>query len=180
MVSPACRKAEAPPPADASHAAHPAGTPAARTTLLGNLGSYQRTITTANAEAQKFFDEGLTLLYGFNHEEAFRSFERAATLDPKAPMPHWGMSLALGTNYNDTATPDRVKEAHAISRTRRSGRPTAARSSARSSTRSPSATWPRQTTVSSPRARRRTRRRWVRCRSGSPTISMPRRSMRKA
>ena len=49
LVSPACRKAEAPPPADASHAAHPAGTPAARTTLLGNLGSYQRAITTANA-----------------------------------------------------------------------------------------------------------------------------------
>ena len=112
LVSPACQKAEAPPPPDASHAAHPAGTPAARTTLLGNLGSYQRTITTANADAQKFFDEGLTLLYGFNHEEAFRSFERAAALDPKAPMPHWGMSLALGTNYNDTATPDRVKEAH--------------------------------------------------------------------
>jgi tetratricopeptide (TPR) repeat protein len=83
-----------------------------RTTLLGNLGSYHRAITTTNAEAQQFFDEGLTLLYGFNHEEAFRSFERAAALDPKAPMPHWGMSLALGTNYNDTATPDRLKQAH--------------------------------------------------------------------
>jgi tetratricopeptide (TPR) repeat protein len=92
--------------------AHPAGTPPARTTLLGNLGSYHRAITTSNPDAQKFFDEGLTLLYGFNHEESFRSFERAAALDPKAPMPHWGMSLALGTNYNDTATPDRVQQAH--------------------------------------------------------------------
>ena len=110
FLSSACRKAE-PPPA-AGHGEHPAGTPAARTTLLGNLGSYQRTITTTSADAQKFFDEGLTLLYGFNHEEAYRSFEQAAALDPKAPMPHWGMSLALGTNYNDTATPDRVKQAH--------------------------------------------------------------------
>jgi hypothetical protein len=93
----------------APHDAHKAG--AERTTLLGNLGAFHRPIT-ASAEAQQFFDEGLTLLYGFNHEEAFRSFQRAATLDSSAPMPHWGMSLALGTNYNDTATPDRVKQAY--------------------------------------------------------------------
>ena len=95
----------------AGHDAH-SPAPAARTTLLGDLGSYHRSIKTANDEAQKFFDEGLTLLYGFNHEEAFRSFERAAALDDKAPMPHWGMSLALGTNYNDTATPDRIQQAY--------------------------------------------------------------------
>lgn len=120
VLSPACRQADpAPPssqnatPADAGHGGnHPAAsTPAVRTTLLGNLGSYHRTITTASDDAQRFFDEGLTLLYGFNHEEAFRSFDRAAALDPKAPMPHWGMSLALGTNYNDTATPDRLQQA---------------------------------------------------------------------
>ena len=95
--------------AAAPHDAH-AGA-AERTTLLGNLGSFHRAVT-ASAEAQRFFDEGLTLLYGFNHEEAFRSFQGAAALDPTAPMPHWGMSLALGTNYNDTATPDRVKQAY--------------------------------------------------------------------
>jgi len=121
-VAPACTPTAPPPappanasasaPADAGHGAHPDGAPVARTTLLGNLGSYHRTIKTANADAQKFFDEGLTLLYGFNHEEAFRSFERAAALDPQSPMPHWGMSLALGTNYNDTATPDRLQQAH--------------------------------------------------------------------
>ena len=98
--------------ADASGGHGHAATPAARTTLLGNLGSYHRAITTSNPEAQQFFDEGLILLYGFNHEESFRSFERAAALDPKAPMPHWGMSLALGTNYNDTATPDRLGRAY--------------------------------------------------------------------
>ena len=94
----------------AGHGGH--GTPVARMTLLGNLGEYQRPITTSNPEARQFFDEGLTLLYGFNHEEAFRSFERAAALDTKAPMPHWGMSLALGTDYNDTATPDRLQQAY--------------------------------------------------------------------
>ena len=97
-------------PSEAGHGAHDA--PAARTALLGNLGEYHRPITTSVPEAQQFFDEGLTLLYGFNHEEAFRSFERAAALDAKAPMPHWGMSLALGTNYNDTATPDRLQQAY--------------------------------------------------------------------
>ena len=96
--------------APAAHSGHAA--PVARTTLLGNLGDYHRPITVSHADAQKFFDEGLTLLYGFNHEEAFRSFERAAVLDAQAPMPHWGMSLALGTNYNDTATPDRLQQAH--------------------------------------------------------------------
>ncbi len=87
-----------------------AGTP--RTTLLGELGAHHRTIKTSNAEAQKFFDEGLTLLFGFNHEESFKSFERAAALDPASPMPHWGMSLALGTNINDVALPDRLKQGY--------------------------------------------------------------------
>lgn len=96
----------------AAHGSH--GAPAAqRTTLLGNLGSYVRPISTTHREAQQFFDEGLTLLYGFNHEEAYRSFQRSASLDPATPMPHWGMSLALGTNYNDTAMPDRLARAHA-------------------------------------------------------------------
>ena len=116
MTAPGCTRETAPVPAntsaDASAGHGHAATPPARTTLLGNLGNYHRAITTSTPEAQQFFDEGLTLLYGFNHEEAYRSFERAAALDPKAPMPHWGMSLALGTNYNDTATPDRIGKAY--------------------------------------------------------------------
>jgi tetratricopeptide (TPR) repeat protein len=95
----------------ASHEAGHAPPASGRTALLGNLGTYHRAIT-GSPESQQFFDEGLTLLYGFNHEEAYRSFERAAALDAKAPMPHWGMSLALGTNYNDTATPDRLGQAY--------------------------------------------------------------------
>ena len=94
------------------HATAPAA-PAPRTTLLGNLGSYHRDIKTTNADAQKFFDEGLTLLYGFNHEESFKSFEIAAAKDAAAPMPHWGMALALGTNINDVAPADRLKQGYA-------------------------------------------------------------------
>ncbi len=111
----ACSQPPAAPPAtsQSDHAEHAPAAPAARTTLLGNLGSYHRAIKTTSPEAQQFFDEGLTLLYGFNHEEAFRSFERAAALDPAAPMPHWGMALALGTNINDVAPAERLKQGYA-------------------------------------------------------------------
>ena len=117
-VSISCsRPAPAPPPSNqSSHDAHGAPAPAAaapRTALLGNLGSYHREIKTTNADAQKHFDEGLNLLYGFNHEESFKSFELAAKHDDKAPMPHWGMALALGTNYNDVAPADRLKQGYA-------------------------------------------------------------------
>jgi len=113
-----CSRPPAPAPAPANqsaHDAHGAPAPAAgpRTTLLGNLGSYHRAIKTTSPEAQQFFDEGLTLLYGFNHDESFKSFERAAVLDPASPMPHWGMSLALGTNINDIAPAERLKQGYA-------------------------------------------------------------------
>jgi hypothetical protein len=92
-----------------------------RTAPLDGLGRYHRAIRTTVVEAQTFFDEGLTLLYGFNHEEAFRSFERAAALDSLSPMPHWGMALALGTNINDPAPADRITKAarHLADATRR-------------------------------------------------------------
>lgn len=104
---------ETPPRPDTPALAAPAsGAPPARTTLLGELGPYHREIRTTSREAQQFFDEGLTLLYGFNHEEAFKSFDRSAALDPKSPMPHWGMALALGTNINDPAPADRLTKAY--------------------------------------------------------------------
>jgi tetratricopeptide (TPR) repeat protein len=71
--------------------------------LHPGLGNYQYPITTKNPEAQKFFDQGLTLLYGFNHDEAARYFRRAAQLDSQAAMSYWGLALAIGPNYNDTA-----------------------------------------------------------------------------
>ncbi|HYW49175.1 MAG TPA: hypothetical protein VE861_01145 [Gemmatimonadaceae bacterium] len=82
-----------------------------RTEPLADLGRYHRTIETRDTLAQTFFDEGLTLLYGFNHEEAHRSFARAAHHDPTSPMPHWGMALSLGTNINDPAPAERIVKA---------------------------------------------------------------------
>src|ERR1700687_1518085 len=52
-----------------------------------DLGNLHHPIETANPEAQRLFDEGLTLVYGFNHEEALRRFKRPAALDPKTAMP---------------------------------------------------------------------------------------------
>ncbi len=68
--------------------------------LIPGMGNHRHPIVTASSEAQLYFDQGFDLVFGFNHEEAVRSFRRAAELDPKAPMPHWGIAWALGPNYN--------------------------------------------------------------------------------
>ncbi|MDP9131504.1 MAG: hypothetical protein M3M98_00005, partial [Nitrospirota bacterium] len=68
--------------------------------LFDDLGSLHHPITTTSEQAQRYFDQGLRLVYAFNHEEAIRSFEAAARQDPQAPMPYWGMALALGPNIN--------------------------------------------------------------------------------
>ena len=91
----------------AQHADMPAAaSPQKPVTLLSGTGPHRHPIATSSSEAQKFFDQGMVLLFGFNHEEAFRSFEKAAELDPKAAMPHWGMAIVLGANYNDPAPVD--------------------------------------------------------------------------
>jgi tetratricopeptide (TPR) repeat protein len=79
--------------------------------LLSGMGSLHHPIATSSPEAQKYFDQGLTLVFAFNHDEAVRSFRRAAELDPKAAMPWWGIANALGPNYNDPADPAREKAA---------------------------------------------------------------------
>jgi len=68
--------------------------------IFDNLGSLHHPITTTSEQAQRYFDQGLRLVYAFNHEEAVRSFEAAAHLDPQAAMPYWGIALALGPNIN--------------------------------------------------------------------------------
>ena len=68
--------------------------------LFDNLGSLHHPITTTSEQAQRYFDQGLRLVYAFNHEEAIRSFEAAAQQDPQAAMPYWGIALALGPNIN--------------------------------------------------------------------------------
>ena len=80
--------------------AEPAERAASRVPLFENLGTLHHPITTRSKEAQRYFDQGLRLVYAFNHEEAIRAFEEAARLDPSAAMAYWGIALALGPNIN--------------------------------------------------------------------------------
>ncbi len=70
--------------------------------MFDDMGPYQRAITTSSPEAQQYFDQGLTWAYAFNHDEAIRSFTKAAELDPTSAMPWWGIAYCQGPNYNDT------------------------------------------------------------------------------
>jgi tetratricopeptide (TPR) repeat protein len=76
---------------------------------LTAVGRQHHAIQTKSAEAQAYFDQGITLLYGFNHEEAARAFRRAGELDPASPMPQWGIALAAGPNYNLDVDAEREK-----------------------------------------------------------------------
>jgi tetratricopeptide (TPR) repeat protein len=67
---------------------------------MSGLGRHHHVVSTKSPEAQRFFDQGLTLVFGFNHEEAVRAFQRAAELDPQSAMPFWGIALALGPCIN--------------------------------------------------------------------------------
>ncbi|MDY0110018.1 MAG: hypothetical protein RBT60_08800 [Candidatus Krumholzibacteria bacterium] len=71
--------------------------------LYEGMGDHTRTISTNSPEAQAYFNQGLQLTFGFNHDEAIRSFRRAAELDPSAPMPWWGVAYCNGININDPA-----------------------------------------------------------------------------
>ena len=82
-------------------------------TLIPGLGDVHHPVSTKNRQAQQFFDQGLKLVYGFNHDGARRSFERAAQLDPKLAMAWWGIALTLGPNYNMPVDREREKVAFA-------------------------------------------------------------------
>ena len=90
---------------------HHESEPSRATELLEGLGNHSHPIATQSTLAQKFFDQGLALIFGFNHDEAARLFARASELDPKSPMPHWGIALALGLNYNLPPMPEREEKA---------------------------------------------------------------------
>jgi tetratricopeptide (TPR) repeat protein len=68
--------------------------------LFDGLGDTHRAITTSSSEAQKYFDQGLRLMWAFNHDEATRSFAKAAEFDTQCASCFWGVSLTVGPNYN--------------------------------------------------------------------------------
>ena len=98
---------------------HVGGTAAAPPEIQDGMGTWHHAIKTRYPEAQRYFDQGLAFLYGFNHDEAARYFRRASELDPASPMPYWGLALSIGPNYNDAevsearaaATHDAVQKA---------------------------------------------------------------------
>lgn len=99
--APARPGAAGPPAADGQSAPQP----------MAGLGTHHHPIRTTSPDAQAWFDQGMSLVFGFNHEEAVRAFERAAALDPGAAMPHWGVAWALGPNYNLDIDDPRAKRA---------------------------------------------------------------------
>lgn len=81
--------------------------------LFDGLGDHHHAITTASPLAQRYFDQGLILTYGFNHDAAIRSFEEAARIDPECAMCFWGIAYALGPNINAPMGPEAGRRAWA-------------------------------------------------------------------
>jgi tetratricopeptide (TPR) repeat protein len=84
------------------------------------LGTHTRPVTTASKDAQAYFDQGLNFLFAFNHDEAIRSFRRAAVIDPACAMAWWGVAIANGPHINNPlVTPERAAAAfEAVGRAR--------------------------------------------------------------
>ncbi len=92
-------------PQDAHNHAQPAPRPtlsawARGAQLFEGLGTFHRTVSTSSLEAQRYFDQGMRFIWAFNHDEATRSFARAAQIDPGCALCYWGVALTLGPNYN--------------------------------------------------------------------------------
>jgi tetratricopeptide (TPR) repeat protein len=94
-----------------THGAHGRSSADGRPVLYDSLGSYSYRITTASPDAQRWFDQGLRLVYAFNHHEAQKAFREAARLDPTCAMCFWGIAMTEGGNYNHPTDADREKKA---------------------------------------------------------------------
>jgi tetratricopeptide (TPR) repeat protein len=102
-----CSHAE-PPPENPSKMAAESSTSGAEPSapMFGGLGTYHHPITTSSPEAQRYFDQGMVLSFGFNHAEAERSFRHAAALDDRCAMCWWGVAYVLGPNINAPMSPE--------------------------------------------------------------------------
>lgn len=93
-----------------------AGDTAALAPRLQGLGTHTMRVSSDNPDAQAFFDQGLRLLYAFNHAEARRAFQEAARLDPRLAMARWGEAMTLSVNINAPMTPEAGRLAYAAAR----------------------------------------------------------------
>lgn len=83
---------------------------AANAPLFEGLGNLHYKITTKSEKAQRYFNQGLTLIYAFNHGEAGRSFKAAIKLDSACAMAYWGLAMVLGPNYNAALNPTKLTD----------------------------------------------------------------------
>ncbi len=92
--------------------------------FFDGLGNHGRNVTTNSATAQRYFDQGLAFLYGFNYTEAARSFTAAVACDPKLAMAYWGVAIAKGDAVSDPTTDEPLAKAavEAIAEARSGGR----------------------------------------------------------
>ncbi len=86
--------------------------------MFTGTGLHRRTVVTASAEAQAYFDQGLAFLFAFNHDEAIRSFRAATELDPNCAMAWWGIAYANGPHINNPVVPPE-REAEAFEAAKR-------------------------------------------------------------
>ena len=98
-------------PAAPATAIKPAPEPLVGATLLDGLGNHRFPVTSSHPQVQRWFDQGLMLTFGFNHDAAERSFMKAAELDPDCAMCWWGAALVLGPHVNSGMDPARNQDA---------------------------------------------------------------------
>ena len=108
---PACATPTAAPPPHAHVQPAPDARASQPPRLYTDLGTYHRKVTTASPQAQAYFDQGLRLLYAFNHAEAERAFREATRLDPACAACYWGVALTHGSNYNSPTDAEREQAA---------------------------------------------------------------------
>jgi hypothetical protein len=95
------------------HHMAPSGAPSSPVALDPGLGPLHHGVSTRNVQAQAYFDQGLKLVFAFNHDLGIRSFQRAVELDSDLAMAHWGIALSLGPNINLPMDADAHKKAYA-------------------------------------------------------------------
>ena len=96
-----------------AHGGHAGARAAAPPILLEGLGRHHQAVTTTSPEAQAYFDQGLRLVYAFNHIEAEYAFREATRLDPGCAMCYWGIAITQGSNYNSPTDAERERTANA-------------------------------------------------------------------
>jgi tetratricopeptide (TPR) repeat protein len=96
-----------------AHGGHAGARAAAPPILLEGLGRHHQAVTTTSPEAQAYFDQGLRLVYAFNHIEAEYAFREATRLDPGCAMCYWGIAITQGSNYNSPTDAERERTAYA-------------------------------------------------------------------